>query len=46
MYAFSALDSLKSAWEQIFYEQKNGIESGVAVPPDVGDQKVLSYSGV
>ena len=37
---------LKSAWEEIFNDKQTSISSEVAVPPDVGDEKVLSYSGV
>ena len=38
------LGELKSAWEEIFNDQKNSLGSEVAAPPDVGDEKVLSYS--
>lgn len=40
------LEELKSAWEEIFNDQKTSISSEVAVPPDVRDEKVLSYSGM
>ena len=40
------LGDLKSAWEEIFYEQKNAIGSEVAAPPDDRDGEIVSYSGV
>ncbi len=40
------LGELKSAWEEIFYEQKNGVGSEVTAPKDVGDGEIVSYSSI
>ena len=40
------LGELKSAWEEIFYNQKNSLGSEVAAPQDAGDGEIVSYSGV
>jgi flagellar protein FliS len=40
------LGDLKSAWEEIFYKQKNAIGSEVAAPQDAVDGEIVSYSGV
>ena len=40
------LGDLRSAWEEIFYEQKNVMSSEVPEPPVVGDEEILSYSMV
>jgi flagellar protein FliS len=38
------LGELKSAWEEIFNEQKNVMSSEAPEPPVVGDEEKLSYS--
>ena len=40
------LGELKSAWEEIFYEQKVAIGSEVAAPQDSGDEEMVSYSNI
>jgi flagellar protein FliS len=40
------LEDLKSAWEDIFYGQKNEIGSEVAASPSEGDGEIVGYSGV
>jgi flagellar protein FliS len=40
------LGELKSAWEEIFYVQKNAIGSEAAAPRDARDGEIVSYSGV
>jgi flagellar protein FliS len=40
------LEDLKSAWEEVFYEQKNAVGSEVAAPQGERDGDIVSYSGV
>jgi flagellar protein FliS len=40
------LGELKSAWEEIFNEQKNVMSSEAPEPPVVGDEEILSYSSI
>jgi flagellar protein FliS len=40
------LVDLESAWEEIFYKQKNGVGSEVTAPKDVGDGEIVSYSSI
>ena len=40
------LVDLESAWEEIFYNQKNAIGSEVAAPRGARDGDIVSYSGV
>jgi flagellar protein FliS len=40
------LGDLKSAWEEVFYEQKNAIGSEVAAPPGESDGEIVSYSNI
>ena len=40
------LVDLESAWEEIFYNQKNSLGSEVAAPQDAGDGEIVSYSSI
>ncbi len=40
------LVDLESAWEEIFYNQKNSIGPEVAAPQDAGDGEIVSYSNI
>ncbi len=40
------LVDLESAWEEIFYNQKNSIGPEVAAPQDAGDGEIVSYSSI
>ena len=40
------LVDLESAWEEIFYNQKNSIGSEVAAPQDARDGEIVSYSNI
>ena len=40
------LGDLKSAWDEVFYEQKNAIDSEVAAPPGERDGEIVSYSSI